>query len=532
MPPAFCNKNMNAFFFQNKPSSTPRNGCDSVACPAHTSSPNGVHPCVPCLFTQLNPYLGQRQCNKLLPEKDVLDNFFARTRGDEWTGEVAGWGTPDIPPCEYTGVHCNLEYHVISIELNDKNLQGYFPETLAQLPFLETLDLGNNDITGQIPADLAQLANLKHLDISGNKLVGFVPHTLCIKLHLNGNGERNHEFDCDTVACPMGTYSPIGRAASKQEVSSHDSPHYVCMPCGDGDPSHSYVGGKVCLNHSYVSGSALQNGIWWLFAITVFILLIIPLFLALSRPRPPSSALPPGLMWIKRLGRKKKSIKEKYLVEEDMDEHSFYDESKDLQIKPNEIGVSGFNSMQTNPYARRQSPSKSNSGSNLMGVEYRHHPPPERSVSSGSFRADRRPSADHLSVSSGNMASVSSIPRRASLSGPTHTNSFQQETQPVAPTVAPTFVPTMMDPHDDPEPESEPESRTSPRPDLSPVDSSTPLDDDDRMELAELPNLHDDANLQQSEGEEETKETREIPRGNSGGNSSMADVWLDVPQMK
>jgi hypothetical protein len=100
---------------------------------------------------------------------------------------------------------------------------------LGFLEHLEVLNLSNNMFRGFVPSDL-MFAPLMTLDLTNNELMGIVPPALC-ETRINGNGVDG-TFDCNVIACPVGTYSNTGRANDRQ-----------CLPCDDGRP---FLGKTVC----------------------------------------------------------------------------------------------------------------------------------------------------------------------------------------------------------------------------------------------------------------------------------------------
>ena len=98
-----------------------------------------------------------------------------------------------------------------------------------------------------LPSDL-RFAPLEFLDVSGNKLKGEVPPMLCNAGDINGNG-RNGVFQCDVIACPIGTYSASGFAEGIEKLA-----YRVCRSC----PSNSYLASRGC--EERFSLSAVMDG--------------------------------------------------------------------------------------------------------------------------------------------------------------------------------------------------------------------------------------------------------------------------------
>jgi hypothetical protein len=116
--------------------------------------------------------------------------------------------------CNYTGVTCDQDGYVRSIDLWDKgltgtlslgnftrlrylrlqsnNIHGPIPaESLTSLQSLRILDLGQNAFSSTIP-DMSQIVSLKRLMLFENVLTGSIPTTICnlsglTHLYLSGN---------------------------------------------------------------------------------------------------------------------------------------------------------------------------------------------------------------------------------------------------------------------------------------------------------------------------------------------------------
>ncbi|KAJ3366431.1 hypothetical protein GGF32_005433 [Allomyces javanicus] len=73
--------------------------------------------------------------------------------------------------CDWYGVSCNADGHVVSLDLRSNNLTGGLPANLASLTMLETLKLNGNNLRGTLfPA--TQLPALQQLHIRQNAFSG------------------------------------------------------------------------------------------------------------------------------------------------------------------------------------------------------------------------------------------------------------------------------------------------------------------------------------------------------------------------
>lgn len=97
----------------------------------------------------------------------VMDPFQALT---DWT--------LDNPLCNWTGIACNRDYHVIHLNLQNKLLTGPISSEIAKLKHLQYLNLQNNSFIGQIPPGLGGLCHLLELRLGLNPLSGSIPDDL------------------------------------------------------------------------------------------------------------------------------------------------------------------------------------------------------------------------------------------------------------------------------------------------------------------------------------------------------------------
>lgn len=109
-------------------------------------------------------------------ERDALIALYNSTNGPGWDSNT-GWGTAD-PYCNWFGVTCDSNEHVIRLLLGINNLKGPIPPELGNLSSLEVLYLPSNQLNGTIPATMSNLGNLQVLDLSGNQLTGPIPPEL------------------------------------------------------------------------------------------------------------------------------------------------------------------------------------------------------------------------------------------------------------------------------------------------------------------------------------------------------------------
>ncbi|XP_022925579.1 receptor-like protein kinase HSL1 isoform X1 [Cucurbita moschata] len=120
---------------------------------------------------------------------------------DAHNNAFSSWHDADPNPCSWYGIICDVDHHVISLDLPSSGISAPFPVHLCNLPLLlyvslynnsfhsllppdlvnctnlEYLDLGQNLLTGSLPPSLADMPNLRYLDLSGNNFSGEIPPT-------------------------------------------------------------------------------------------------------------------------------------------------------------------------------------------------------------------------------------------------------------------------------------------------------------------------------------------------------------------
>jgi hypothetical protein len=259
IPADLCRRSptLNNEFFQGDYATTRRDGCTSISCPVDSISKEGVAPCFPCDNGQYR-YLGmeRHQCANIT-EREILKAFFGDTNGLNWYNSL-GWDLDDVDVCDWVGVDCGAHGRVVNITLRDMNLQGTIPSELGLLSYLKVLDLADNKLTGYLPSDL-RFTLLERLDVSGNRLRGIVPPLLCMDGDINDNG-ANGVFNCDYIACPVGTYSTSGYMTQTFDTSGNAEYINKCVLCND--KSARYLGMKTCTSPIFLGSldySAAKN---------------------------------------------------------------------------------------------------------------------------------------------------------------------------------------------------------------------------------------------------------------------------------
>ncbi|KAJ1410835.1 Serine/threonine-protein kinase, active site [Sesbania bispinosa] len=95
------------------------------------------------------------------------------------TDALASWNPSNPSPCNWFGVHCNLQGQVVEINLKSVSLQGSLPSNFQPLRSLKILVLSSTNITGRIPKEIGEYQELTVIDLSDNFLLGEIPEEIC-----------------------------------------------------------------------------------------------------------------------------------------------------------------------------------------------------------------------------------------------------------------------------------------------------------------------------------------------------------------
>ncbi|KAI8570870.1 hypothetical protein RHMOL_Rhmol01G0071400 [Rhododendron molle] len=136
----------------------------------------------------------------LLAIKTALQNPTTNALFTSWT--------PANPISNFTGITCNPDDSVISIELSNRQLTGTVPfDSICRLKSLERLSLGGNSLNGAVSGELSKCVNLVYLDLGNNFFSSSVPDLSPLfrlrYLYLNNSGfsvERVCHSCCQILA--------------------------------------------------------------------------------------------------------------------------------------------------------------------------------------------------------------------------------------------------------------------------------------------------------------------------------------------
>jgi len=104
--------------------------------------------------------------------------------------------------------------------------------------------LAMNQLEGEVPKELADFHNMV-LEIEDNHITG-LPDDLCRQAGWMNGETVGLERSCDAILCPVGFWSPTGRASANSGVQ--------CQPC----PSNKYFGETVCAKGDLRSNSEVN----------------------------------------------------------------------------------------------------------------------------------------------------------------------------------------------------------------------------------------------------------------------------------
>ena len=101
-------------------------------------------------------------------EITALSKFYNETEGENWFNRE-NW-LSDLPPGDWYGVTTNNNGQVVSLNLENNNLNGSLPDILAVLSNIRAINLSRNDeLSGQLPRSFLGF-ELDVLNLSGTKL--------------------------------------------------------------------------------------------------------------------------------------------------------------------------------------------------------------------------------------------------------------------------------------------------------------------------------------------------------------------------
>lgn len=157
-------------------------GCNAILCPIGTFASEGratpYNPCEECpsaISSDGAEFMGASECNArqlqiLIDFYDALDGDY--WRDNTWFGEEYYYDYDAYYPtseCTWTGIECDANDDIVSIQLSGMKLRGVPPKDLFLLPALQVLDLSNNLLEWSFDG-IFMARNLQMLDLSSTGL--------------------------------------------------------------------------------------------------------------------------------------------------------------------------------------------------------------------------------------------------------------------------------------------------------------------------------------------------------------------------
>ncbi|XP_020550129.1 MDIS1-interacting receptor like kinase 1 [Sesamum indicum] len=118
---------------------------------------------------------------------DPLDHLRDWKLADGKVGNLSGH-------CSWTGVQCNSNGLIESLDLSHMNLSGRVPDEIQGLPSLVSLNLCCNEFSSPLPKSLSNLTALKSLDLSQNFFVDGFPDGLGMAAGLTALNASGNNF--------------------------------------------------------------------------------------------------------------------------------------------------------------------------------------------------------------------------------------------------------------------------------------------------------------------------------------------------
>ncbi|KAJ4800339.1 Receptor-like protein kinase [Rhynchospora pubera] len=133
------------------------------------------------LFSQLS--LCFAESNSQNPtDREALLSIKTKITKDP-TNTLSSWNESS-PLCQWSGVHCNQDNRVSTLNLQTLGLTGYISPYIGNLSSLRYLYLQGNQLSGSLPDQLSHLKLLQIMNVSSNLIQGNIPLniTMCTDL--------------------------------------------------------------------------------------------------------------------------------------------------------------------------------------------------------------------------------------------------------------------------------------------------------------------------------------------------------------
>jgi Leucine-rich repeat (LRR) protein len=115
--------------------------------------------------------------------------------------------TGTLPPGMFQSEQKQMRF----LDVSRNHFRGTIPRSIGQLTGLRLVHAAGNRLAGTLPAQLTKLHKNLRLNFTDNLITGRIPSLFC------GQGSSSlsllyHDFGCDAVLCPAGTFNRYGHA--------------------------------------------------------------------------------------------------------------------------------------------------------------------------------------------------------------------------------------------------------------------------------------------------------------------------------
>ncbi|KAL3797543.1 hypothetical protein HJC23_009907 [Cyclotella cryptica] len=133
-------------------------------------------------FDQMEPTDGRIKALAWMMEKDQMkfitseSSLFQRYLLGLLAFEfsILNW-LSDIYECGWAGVECDVEGHVIGLNLNTFGLDGTIPPEIGTLQHMQNLSLSDNSLHGTLPSEIFDMNYMTELYLDGNNITSTLP---------------------------------------------------------------------------------------------------------------------------------------------------------------------------------------------------------------------------------------------------------------------------------------------------------------------------------------------------------------------
>ncbi|TRX33704.1 VWA domain-containing protein [Flavobacterium sp. ZT3R18] len=128
-------------------------------------------------------------------EREALVALYKSTNGSKWENTERLWdvNNPNSDVSTWFGVRV-FNGSVISLYLNNNNLDGFIPKEIGALKSLTYLSLAYNKLIGELPSTIGNLKSLQFLSLNFNQFSGKIPQEMNFLKDLKSLGLGTNQF--------------------------------------------------------------------------------------------------------------------------------------------------------------------------------------------------------------------------------------------------------------------------------------------------------------------------------------------------